>query len=448
MKINLPPHVAFILKSLNSKGHEAFAVGGCVRDSIMGKSPHDWDICTSALPQQTMECFAGFTVLPSGLQHGTVTLILEKIPYEITTYRIDGEYAGHRRPQQVVFTQDIEQDLARRDFTMNAMAYSSGAGLIDPFGGVTSIKNKEIKCVGLAAARFEEDALRVLRALRFASVLGFKIEENTQKAIWDKYSLLREISAERISQEFMQMLIGAYVLPVLLQYKEVIAQFIPEITPMFNMQQHNPHHLYDVWEHTARAIAAAPAQKSVRLAMLFHDMGKPQTFTMGQDGVGHFYKHHRFSAEIAKSCMRRLRFSNALIEEVAELVYYHDATILPQHRYVRRWLNRMGENRLLLLLEVKRADVLGKGTAETSKNLAEINRIEAVVQEVLQSQQCFRLKDMAVNGTDLMSLGLPAGKELGLLLNALLAKVINEELPNDKQALMQYAQKKVEENKK
>lgn len=438
MKIQLPHQVEDILTKLNSSGYEAFVVGGCVRDYIMGITPHDWDICTSALPAQTIGCFKGFTIIETGLQHGTVTLLLDNTPYEITTYRIDGEYSDHRHPDSVLFTPDIYNDLARRDFTINAIAYSPKDGFIDPFAGIDSIKKKEIRCVGNARQRFAEDALRILRALRFASRLGFAIEEDTKEAITAQYSLLEEISVERIAQEFIQILMGPHVREVLLQYPKIIAGFIPEIQPMFHFNQYNPHHRYDIWEHTVRTVSASKADERVRLAAFFHDIGKPESFTLS-DGVGHFYGHQRAGADLTKNIMRRMRFSNALIEDVGALVYYHDASIEPKDKSIRRWLNRLGEKLFSMLLEVKRADAIGQGSGAINERLKEIDEIEAILMETIDSSACFQLKDLAVGGKDLIAMGFLQGKEIGALLDILLELVMEGKIENDKKDLLCFA---------
>ncbi len=441
MTIDLPESVQWILSKLNECGYKAHVVGGCVRDAIMGVEPHDWDICSSALPEETMKCFSGEHIVETGLQHGTITLMLDHEPYEITSYRVDGKYDDNRRPSSVTFTNDLVQDLARRDFTMNAIAYSPLTGIIDPFSGTGDISNKLIRCVGKASDRFNEDALRIMRALRFSSVLVFQIDDEASTAIMNHRELLKNIAIERVNTEFCNLLLGENVGAILNEYHDVIGTFIPEIKQMYGFSQNNPYHIYDVWKHTTKSIACADKSILVRLTMFFHDIAKPQCHSIGDDGVGHFYEHPKHSAEVATTVMERMKFDNKTIETVRELVFYHDAELHTSAKVARRWLNRLGNDRLRLLLKVKRADVLAQAEWCQADRLQQLDRFEMLVDDVLTAEDCFSLKDLAVNGKDIMRAGIPGGPEVGAILNELLTKVMDEELNNDRDILLSNIKK-------
>ena len=436
--MNIPVQAQKVLKMLNSAGYEAWLVGGSVRDGIMGLPMGDTDITTNALPQQTMEVFAGYKVIETGLKHGTVTVVLDHHHTEITTYRTDSTYSDGRHPDSVSFTASLREDCARRDFTMNAVCYNPDYGIVDYYGGAEDIRNKIIRCVGDPSARFREDALRILRAVRFASVLGFEIEENTKKAVFDCAHLLKNISAERIYTELLKLLCGKNVKQVLLDYADVLGVFMPEILPLKGFDQRNYHHIYDVLEHTAVAVQAAPAHPQLRLAALLHDFGKPAVFSVDEKGVGHFYGHGEVSYDIAKAILRRLKVSNEEYRLVSTLVRYHDTHIEHTEKAVRRRLNRYGPDTLRLLMQLKRADNRGQNIRDFDRT-AEYDRLERLIAREIEKQSCFSLKQLAVNGTDLMAIGLPRSSQLGRILKALLEMVISGDLPNEKEILLAEA---------
>lgn len=442
-RIKIPDNANTIINTLQNNGHSACVVGGCVRDSLMGRIPHDWDICTSATPDQMLEIFKNYRVIETGLKHGTVTIVIDGEQYECTTYRIDGKYSDNRRPDNVTFTNDLVEDLKRRDFTINAMAYNDIEGLIDPFGGTEDIKENTIQCVGSAKDRFGEDALRILRAIRFASQLDFTIELNTDWQIHQQYKSLENISVERINSEFCKIVNSDNFCVELLLYKDVFALFIPELKNMFDFPQNNPHHDYDVFGHTVHAVENCNSDDlTVRLAVFFHDFGKPHSYQDGEDGIRHFKGHGRVSADMTDVIMKRLKFDNETRNNVVQLVYYHDATFEVGKKYVKRWLNKLGEKQFRRLLDVRRADIKGqKVVCSTDKKdkIEKLDIIEKLIDEVIQENQCFTLKDLAVNGNDLIQIGYNPDKQLGEALNILLNGVINEEFENKKDSLLNIA---------
>lgn len=440
-KINIPADANELIHTLQNNGHSAYIVGGCVRDSILGRTPHDWDICTSATPSEMLEIFKDRKIIETGLQHGTVTVVVNGEPYEITTYRIDGIYSDNRRPDTVTFTDKLVEDLRRRDFTINAMAYNDEEGLIDPFNGIQDIEYKKIDCVGSAKDRFGEDALRILRAIRFAAQLEFTIMPGTDWEIHQQYKNLENISIERINSEFCKIASSDDFCVELLLYKDVFSLFIPELKDMFDFPQNNPWHIWDVFGHTIHAIEYCDSDDlTVRLAVFFHDFGKPHSYQDGEDGIRHFKGHGRVSADITDSIMKRLRFDNETRNNVVELVYYHDATFEVGKKYVKRWLNKIGEKQFRRLLQVKKADNKAQNLELSSDRIEELSEIENLIDEVLQEEECFSLKDLAVNGKDLMSVGYKTGKELGNTLNILLQLVIDGDCPNEKEKLLQEAE--------
>ena len=440
-KINIPADANGLIYTLQNNGHSAYIVGGCVRDSILGRTPHDYDICTSATPSEMLEIFKDRKIIETGLQHGTVTVVMNGEPYEITTYRIDGIYSDNRRPDTVTFTDKLVEDLRRRDFTINAMAYNDEEGLIDPFNGLEDIKHKKISCVGSAKDRFEEDALRILRAIRFAAQLDFAIMPGTDWEIHKQYKNLENISIERINSEFCKIASSDDFCVELLLYEDVFSLFIPELKDMIDFPQNNPWHIYDVFNHTIHAVEHCDSDDlTVRLAVFFHDFGKPHSYQDGEDGIRHFKGHGKVSADITDSIMKRLRFDNETRNNVVELVYYHDATFEVGKKYVKRWLNKIGEKQFRRLLQVKKADNKAQNLELSSDRIEELNKIESLIDEVLQEDECFSLKDLAVNGKDLMSVGYKAGKELGNTLNRLLQLVIDGDCPNEKEKLLQEAE--------
>lgn len=433
----LPEAVREALAILNQNGHEAYAVGGCVRDALRGAVPHDYDITTSARPEETAACFAGRTLIETGLRHGTLTLHSGGMDLEITTYRRDGVYEDHRHPAAVTFSRSLTEDLARRDFTINAMAYHPQRGLVDPFGGRRDLAAGVIRCVGDPSGRFDEDALRILRALRFASVLDFQIETDTAAALAAQKNLLDHISRERIRTELVKLLCGRAAAGVLSSYFEVIAAVIPELLPMRGFAQKNPHHIHDVWGHTLAVVDAAPPLPHLRLAALLHDIGKPECFTVDAEGIGHFYQHEAAGAETTRRILHRLRFDQAALLRVVTLVREHGRQIEPSDKAVKRALRLLGPDMFFDLLALKRADNAGQAPAFAFRQEG-YDRLEAIATRVLAQKQCFSRRDLAVNGRDLLAAGIPAGPELGLALDRLLDAVIEERVPNEKDALLSF----------
>lgn len=449
LKIEIPSGANEIIHSLQNNGYEAFLVGGCVRDSILGRPIHDYDITTSATPYEMMKVFKDKRIIETGLQHGTITIVINGEGYECTTYRIDGNYSDSRRPDSVAFTRSLEEDLKRRDFTINAMAYNNEAGLIDPFNGMEDIKYHKIRCVGRAEDRFSEDALRILRAIRFASQLGFVVNSDASLNIHKMYKNLENISTERINSEFCKIALSSEFYIQIVLFREVFSLFIPEIKDMFGFQQNNPYHIYDVWNHTVHAVQAyecdcEPDLNSrdliTSLAVFFHDIGKPHCYQDGEDGIRHFKGHGRVSADMTDTIMKRLRFDNDTREKVVQLVYYHDATFEVGEKYIKRWLNKIGEEQFRRLLNVRRADIKAQAYIEQESRLQKIDNIEYILEEVLQKDECFSLKDLAVNGKDLIEIGYKPGKEIGNTLNCLLQLVIEGVYPNEKDELLKYVE--------
>ena len=436
--MELPNHVKRVLAALEAAGHEAWCVGGCVRDVLSGRKPEDWDIAASALPEETLAVF-GSQALPTGLKHGTVTVKTEGGPVEVTTYRIDGAYQDHRRPESVTFTRSIDQDLARRDFTVNAMAWNPRGGLRDPWGGRADLEKKALRCVGDPDQRFQEDALRILRGLRFAAALGFSLEPGTAEALQGNREGLRDIAAERIQAEFFKLLPGKRAAEVLRGYPEVFGVFWPELLPMVGFGQRNRHHCYDVWEHTLHALAAVPGDPVLRCTVLLHDVGKPASFTLDEAGVGHFYGHPAVSRALADKMLRRLKCASGFRETVVRLVEWHDKDIPRTDRAIRRALRALGEEDLRRLILVKRADNLGQAPAYWGRQ-EELDKAEALLERLLAEDACVSLKRLAVKGEDLLALGL-SGPAVGQALEELLGKVMDGALPNEREALLEDLQK-------
>lgn len=441
LKIEIPSGANEIIHSLQNNGYEAFLCGGAVRDSILGRPIHDYDITTSATPDEMMEVFKGKRIIETGLQHGTITIVIDGEGYECTTYRIDGNYSDSRRPDSVTFTRNLKEDLKRRDFTINAMAYNDEVGLVDPFNCMEDIEHYKIRCVGRAEDRFSEDALRILRAIRFASQLGFVVDSDVSLNIHKMYKNLENISIERINSEFCKIALSSEFYIQIVLFREVFSLFIPEIKDMFGFQQNNPYHMYDVWNHTVHAIEyCEPDDLVTRLVVFFHDIGKPHCYQDGEDSIRHFKGHGRVSADMTDAIMKRLRFDNDTREKVVQLVYYHDATFEVGEKYIKRWLNKIGEEQFRRLLNVRRADIKAQAYIEQESRLQKINNIEYIVEEVLQKDECFSLKDLAVNGKDLIEIGYKPGKEIGNTLNCLLQLVIEGVYLNEKSELLKYVE--------
>jgi tRNA nucleotidyltransferase (CCA-adding enzyme) len=437
MKFDIPSGAGHILRTLNDTGYESYLVGGCVRDLLRGVEPHDWDICTSARPEETEDCFAGCRIIETGLKHGTVTVLEGDESYEITTYRTEGPYSDSRRPDYVEFVSSLEADLARRDFTMNAIALGLDGGLRDPFGGGDDIRARLIRCVGEPAQRLQEDGLRVMRALRFGAVFGYEIEEKTAQAIHENRRMLEHVAAERINVELCKLLVGDKAGDILRQYPDVFCQFWPELGPLVNLEQNNPWHCWGGWEHTIHALEAVPADLTLRLAMLLHDVGKPACKSTGENGVDHFCGHESVGAQLAEEMLRGLKFDNKTRERVVTLVKRHGVQIPCQEKSVRRWLGRLGPEAFFQLLEVKRADGMGQAWELVKDRLAELDKIREMAEEAVAQGQCLTLRDLAVNGRDVMAAGIAPGPEVGRVLGGLLEGVLSGELPNQREALLE-----------
>lgn len=443
-KIDIPFNANVIIHLLQNNGHSAYVVGGCVRDSIMGRKPHDWDICTSATPDQMLEIFKDYKFIETGLKHGTITIVIDNEQYECTTYRIDGEYSDNRRPDTVTFTNDLIEDLKRRDFTINAMAYNDDEGLIDPFDGMLCISHKLICCVGSPEERFNEDALRIMRAMRFAAQLNFHIDPYTNITMIKLSDNLKNISVERINSELCKTIVSDDPAFLFTLNRYILGKVIPEIEDMIGFKQRNPYHQHDVFNHTIQAIKNCTSTDLItRLAVLFHDIGKPHCYQDGEDGIRHFKGHGKVSADMTDEIMKRLKFDNDTRNNVVQLVYYHDATFEVGKKYIKRWLNKIGVDQFRRLLDVRRADIRGQKIDYDKDRIEKVDKIERLLDEVLEENQCFTLKDLAVNGKDLMQIGFKSGKELGETLNILLDGVINEEFENDKAILLKIAKERI-----
>nr|WP_302649905.1 HD domain-containing protein [uncultured Agathobaculum sp.] len=440
--IRLPAHAARAIEQLEGAGFETWAVGGCVRDSLRGATPHDWDLCTAARPEQMKAVFAGKRVLETGLKHGTLTLLTDGGPLEITTFRADGGYSDGRHPDAVRFVGSVEDDLARRDFTVGAIAWHPVRGLCDPYGGLDDLQDGILRAVGDPDARFTEDGLRILRAVRFASQLGFAVEPQTAAAMRRQLGRLDCVAAERVREELTRTLCGRFVQRALLSYRDVLAAVLPELVPMFDCAQQNPHHLYDVWEHSVRAVGQVPAVPALRWAMLLHDCGKPACKTIDEKGVGHFYGHPKVSREIAEQIVQRLRFSGAESARILLLVEQHDRPLGENDKLVRRRLSQIGEARFRDLLAIKKGDAVGQGTHP--EDVAWLYGMEQCLDRVLAADACFSLRQLAVNGNDMLALGL-SGPAVGAMLHDLLRAVIDEQADNTRGALLTLARARMEE---
>ena len=442
MTMQLPDYVDTALRRLEAAGFPTYVVGGCVRDALMGRTPGDYDVTTAALPEQTAAVFAGERVIETGIKHGTVTVLPDGHPLEITTFRVDGTYADARHPDAVRFTPSLEEDLARRDFTVNAMAWSPRTGLIDPFGGKADVEARVLRCVGDPAQRFQEDALRILRLLRFSATLGFLPEAATAAAAQDNRALLARISAERAAAELKKLVCGPEVRRVVLTETDILGAVVPELLSMRGFDQRNKHHIYDVLEHCAAACETVPAEPVLRLVALLHDVGKPPCFFTDEEGVGHFYGHAERGAEMTDAILRRLRFDNESRERVTELVRRHDMRIEPTERSVLRTLRRFGPEFFFQLLEIKRADTLAHAPGpKLDERMERYAALEALARDAIAREACFSLRDLAVNGRDLIAAGYTPGPALGAALEALLDAVTDGAVPNEKSALLEYLEK-------
>lgn len=450
--IALPKGVETILVSLHTHGEKAYVVGGCVRDILMGNKPHDWDICTSATPEQVKNILHRYPIIDTGLKHGTVTVVMEDGNYEVTTFRIDTSYSDGRHPDHVRFVRRIDEDLSRRDFTMNAIAYNNEDGIVDPYGGEDDIEAHLIYCVGAPDYRFGEDALRILRAVRFSAQLGFRIEFSTAEAMRRQKDRLGSISAERIGVEFKKTVCGRYASNAIRDSQDIFCKIIPELAPMIGCEQNNKYHHEDVFAHTLTALGNAEACRQiprewaddyVRLALFFHDFGKPVSKTTGEDGFDHFYGHAQVSGKIAEEVMRRLRFSNAEIETVVQLIAHHDVEFSPTKPCVRRLLNKFGVDQLRRLLKLRECDNRAHAEAAHQRFDSQTLPFVSLLCEVLAEQPAFSLKNLAVNGNDVLAYPIKQGPVVGKILNHLLCLVMDGKVENTREQLLAELDKTV-----
>lgn len=435
MTMDMPKNVDTAINLLQSAGFEAYAVGGCVRDSLLGKTPNDWDITTSAKQENMKSVFADFHCIDTGIKHGTVTVVIDGEPLEITTFRLDGEYEDNRHPKSVTFTSNLGADLGRRDFTVNAMAYSKMTGTVDLFGGQNDLKNKIIRCVGDPDRRFNEDTLRILRALRFASALDFEIEEKTAQSLLKNCALLGNISEERIAKELLKLVCGKGAKRILTGFAPVLFEILPELQPMYKNSHDNPHHCYDIYEHTLIAVESIDPEPTLRFAMLLHDCGKPAVKKFDENGVAHFYGHQRISAEISAQILARLKVSNKFRDEILFLVSNHDRWELYENtEKMPRYLSKFGLDGVLNLLKVMRADVLAQ-SPEYRYRLDQIADAEKTAKNLAAQKPCLSLSELQINGRTLMDIGIPQGRKLGAVLAQLLDEVIDGVTKNTQEAL-------------
>ena len=435
MKINMPQAVKEIIATLQQNNFEAYAVGGCVRDSILGREPNDWDITTSASPEEVKALFR--RTIDTGIEHGTVTIMIDKVGYEVTTYRIDGKYEDGRHPTEVTFTRNLKEDLLRRDFTINAMAYNDTDGLVDIFGGLEDIERKVIRCVGDPRARFTEDALRLMRAVRFAAQLGYTIEEETRKAMKEIAGNLTKISAERIQVELVKTLVSPNPFMMKDAYELGLTKiFMPEFDLAMETEQHNRHHMYTVGEHSLVATGHIRADKVLRLTMLMHDFGKPLCITTDEEGIDHYYGHPAKSEKMAEEILHRLKFDNDTIRKVCILIRHHDERIVPGLKYMRRAMARIGEEAFPELFEVQEADNFAQSEYKKDTKLANLEANRRDYEEICAKSQCVSKATLAVSGKDLIACGMKPGKEIGAVLDAMLQDVIESPEHNEKEYLL------------
>lgn len=437
IKIDMPQDVREIINKLEDAGFEGFAVGGCVRDAVLGRVPADWDITTSAMPEEVKALF--HRTIDTGIQHGTVTVMKDHVGYEVTTYRIDGEYEDARHPKEVSFTSNLVEDLKRRDFTINAMAYNDRAGLVDAFDGMGDLENKIIRCVGNPLDRFGEDALRMLRAVRFSAQLGFAIDEGTKSAITKLAPNLEKISAERIQVELVKLLTSDHPDYLRVAYETgITAVVLPEFDACMNCKQNNPFHIYTVGEHTLQSLLHVENDKVLRLTMLFHDFGKPLTHSKNEDGISKFYGHPAVSSDMAREIMRRLKFDNDTTDKVKKLTAEHDRLIKNEPNRVRRAVSKIGKELFPYFLKVRRADIMAQNPEKQRERLTELEKLEGLYQEILEKDEAVSVKELAVDGKDLIASGVKQGKQIGEILSELLEIVLEEPEKNTKEALLSH----------
>lgn len=444
MKIYLPENAKLIIDKLRNSGFNCYAVGGCVRDSLRGIEPHDWDFTTSAPPDEIERIFADYRTIDVGKQYGTVAVLIGGELYEITTYRIDGAYSDSRHPDEVRFSDRIQDDLARRDFTVNAMAYNDYDGLVDLYGGGQDLSFGVIRCVGRPEERFSEDALRILRALRFASVLGFTIEPETSEAILKQRKLLSDIAAERIREELLKLLCGDKADFILRRYRKVIAVFIPELMGTFDFEQHSKHHNRDLYRHTVAAVHYVEPEPFLRVTMLFHDIGKPLAQTTDKSGACHYRGHQKLGAAMTREILRRLCMPSVFIDEVCTLIRWHDERFKPETVSIKRYLKTLGADAMQKLMLVQRADILAQSSYLREEKLGNLTAVSEELNRIITSGECYSLRQLAVNGSDLLHIGVSSGITIGQTLDKLLDLVIEGELPNEKDALLAYAKNTID----
>ncbi len=446
MKIHMPENANRIIHTLQNAGHEAYIVGGCVRDAILGRKPGDWDITTSAKPEEVKALFR--RTVDTGIEHGTVTVMFDKEGYEVTTYRVDGKYEDHRRPTSVTFTASLLEDMKRRDFTINAMAYNETEGVIDHFDGIGDLERKVIRCVGEPKERFDEDALRILRALRFSAQLGFPIEDKTREAIRNQAIYLKDISAERIHVELTKLLVSQHPECLRTAYELGVTKIVlPEFDAMMETEQNNKHHQYSVGEHTLRVVKEVPATETMRWAALLHDVAKPVTKESDETG-DHFYKHNVVGVDMAEDILQRLKFDNATIDRVKRLVLWHDYGMgkKPSLRSFRKSLSKMGSDLFEDYTYIKRGDTLAQSDYMKEEKLATLETLKEYYQTIIEQQQCLTIKDLALTGKDLIALGMKPGKEMGETLKYLLDCVLEEPELNTKEKLIEKWYENIEES--
>lgn len=434
-QVQIPEQVNTILEALGQKGFEAYVVGGCVRDALLGKKPHDWDITTSALPQEVKKIFQ--RTVDTGLKHGTVTVLIGKEAYEVTTFRLDGVYEDGRHPKEVTFTPSLEEDLKRRDFTINAMAYNSATGLVDLFGGQSDLMNGIIRAVGDPVQRFSEDALRIMRAVRFSAQLGYTIAPSTLEAASELAPNLALISRERIREELEKTLLSDR--PDLLRtaYEAGITkQFLPEFDRCMETPQNNPHHCYSVGEHILKSVSLVRKDKVLRLTMFLHDFAKPAYRTTDGAGIDHFRGHAEAGSEMAREILKRLKYDNDTLRKVVTLVKWHDRPIRSTEPSVRKAVGKIGEDLFPLILEVKQADLLAQSMFLREEKQEMLDRIKKLYKGIVQRGDCLSLKDLAVNGTDLIEAGVRPGREIGAVLARMLEDVLNVPVHNNRDYLL------------
>lgn len=438
LKIKIPNDVQFLLDKLENAGYEAYIVGGCVRDSIMNRVPHDWDICTSARPNEIFEVFKDEYCIPTGIEHGTITVFKHESAYEITTYRIDGKYSDNRHPDSIQFTSNLIEDLKRRDFTINAIAYNLKKGIIDPFNGMRDIKDEQIACVGLAEDRFKEDGLRILRAIRFCAQLNFMPSFDVLNQISNQRYLLDNISKERIHSELIKIVTSENLAIQMCLFPEIFSQIISQFKLCVGFDQRNKYHKWDVWTHTFKAVENAENKDLIiKLAIMFHDIGKPICYQTDDDGTRHFKGHGKVSADLTDNILRNLKFSNKIRESVVQLVFYHDNTFVAREKHIKRWINKLGHQQFLRLLDVREADIKAHADEYIDVNLYQLNEVRKKYQELIEHETCFTLKDLKINGLDLINLGFKEGKEIGRVLNLCFNLVLDGKIENEYASLLQ-----------